>query len=101
MFGHQLERRIHDSLGSMDLGTQTMLSKSGHPSITQLMLQDALVKSAPDALAASFLQVEDEFLSKDVVCVRTLVWHVIYETVIRSNAAWYTCLPFVLATAHL
>lgn len=70
MFEHQLEKRIHDSLGARESGIHT-LSKSVNPSIPQLVLQDALVKSAPEALTATFLQVEREFLSKDVVCVRS------------------------------
>lgn len=66
MFEQHLEHGLQEALGAAQLESYTMLSKFGHPAINQLVLQDALVKSAPTALKASFLQVDAEFLMKNV-----------------------------------
>lgn len=67
MFAQQLERRLPNTIDSFHCAAYPSLPKGGEATIYPLLIQDALVQCAPDALVATFLQVDTEFLRKDVV----------------------------------
>lgn len=106
MFEQHLEHGLQEALGAAQLESYTMLSKSGHPAINQLVLQDALVKSAPTALKASFLQVDAEFLMKNVVCVLALGPGTLYLAgplthMVVAGAGHLTCMHVHLTAVPL
>eukprot|EP00892_Ulva_mutabilis_P006457 jgi/Ulvmu1/4183/UM019_0162.1 len=64
ILAQQSELRLQKAVDSFDYAAYAALSKSGHPSVQQVLLQDALVKCAPEMLVASFLLVDQQFLCK-------------------------------------
>lgn len=68
IFQDILDRRLQEIQNSRGLEERYVaLAQAGIPSASETAVRDALVQSAPDALIATFLRVNREFLDKNVV----------------------------------
>ena len=96
MFEKQLKRQLQPATDLLDCSAYSALARHGHPSVSRMLLQDALIKCAPEALVATFLQVDAEFLGKDVVRSSLSSSSIVLQCANHSHGIVYSSSCFVL-----